>query len=197
MKASRILITVVVLMGIWGIAYTLKNREKTFGDEARKEAETQKSEVAECKTRLQAFHKAWADFRKTHKGGEPAIADFAKYIKEPEKYVCPTAARWAKLGKFVQAGSFEVGDKKFEPTYGFLFASSQGATLFRRHGDKAPLVICTAHSEGLYRAGYKRGVKLDTWDEENRAKLISEVAAAKDLVVQRNGSIEEKVPGIL
>ena len=93
MKASRILIAVLVLLGVAGIAYTLKNREKTFGDEARKEAETQVAEIQECKARLAAFHKAWSDFRKAHKGAEPGITDLVTYVKDPNMYVCPTAAR--------------------------------------------------------------------------------------------------------
>src|SRR6266511_493639 len=98
MKASRVVIAILVILAIGCIAYTIKSRERTFGSAARSEAETQASEVVECKSRLVAFHKAWSDYRSEHKGAEPSIPDLAKFIKDPEKWMCPTAARWRRLG---------------------------------------------------------------------------------------------------
>jgi hypothetical protein len=195
MKASRIVIAVLVLLGIGGMAYMLKNREKTYGSEAQKEAQAQVSEIQECKKRLAMIHKAWADHRKSHKGGEPAIPDLVKYMKDPKLYICPTAVRWAKLNKFMNAGSFEANRVKYAPTYGFLWAAPQAPVMFRKLGEKAVLATCTAHTEGLYRAGYKRALKVEDFADENKSKLISEVASAKDLVVLRNGTVEERPPG--
>ena len=106
MKASRIIISVLVLLGIGAVAYTLKNREKTFGSEAQAEAQTQAAEIQQCKAQLAIIHKAWSDYRKDHKGGEPQSADLMKYIKDPKVLICPTEVRWEKLGKPMRSGSF-------------------------------------------------------------------------------------------
>lgn len=194
MKASRIVITVAVLLGIWWVAWTLTHREKTFGDEAQKEIQAQVSEIQQCKANLAIIHKAWADFKAKHKGADPTVVDLIKNLKDPSVLVCPTAKRWEGLGKPLQAGSVEVDRKKYMPTYGFMWTTAQGPISFKKLGDKAVLCKCTAHAEGLYRAGYKHGMKPDAFSEENKAKLISDVANAKMMVVLRNGTIEERTP---
>lgn len=195
MKASRIAITVVVLLAVWGIAYTLTHQEKTFADAAQKETQTQVAEIQQCKQHLAIIHKAWSDYREKHKGAEPQLVDLIKSLKDPSVLVCPTAARWEKLGKPLQSGAIEVDRRKYTPSYGFMWTTAQAPRLFKKLGDKAVLVTCTSHAEGLYRAGYKRRMPDEAFAEENRAKLIPEVANAKNLVMLRNGTIEERSPG--
>lgn len=195
MKASRILVAVLVLLGIGGAAYMLKNREKTFAGEAQKEVQTQAAEIQQCKANLATIQKAWADYKRDHKGGEPRSADLMKYVKDPNVFVCPTELRWAKLGRPMQSGTFTVDRKQYKQTYGFLWSSAGGGRDFKKYGDKAVLAKCTTHAEALYRAGYRRNMPPDAFAEENRPKLISEVAGAKDLVVLRNGTIEERPAG--
>lgn len=196
MQWARIFLAVVLVAALAGGYAYFQNRPKTYPEAGQSEAAAQKPEIEECKKRLVQFYEAVKAYKADHKGAPPPTADalVPKYVKDANLFLCPTAKRWQEKGRSLQVGFVMVGRKEYKSSYGFVWLTSQSAFFRKRFGEKAPLIQCESHEEGMYLAYYGRGAPVGAFTGESRKNLIPEVAAARKLVVQEDGKVTEADP---
>lgn len=190
MRYLRILIVIGVIAGVYLLGRSLLATSKARSG-ARAEARAQEAEQRECRARLAQFHKAWEAYQADHKGAAPPtiVSLVPKYVSDADLFFCPTAQRWKSKAVMAQ-GAITVGRRQYPVTYGFLGLTSGFARSQKQLGDRAPLIICEAHQEAIYRAAYQAKPPLGVFDSEQRRGLIAEVREAPVLVVRKNGTVD-------
>ncbi len=184
----------LVLVVVVAVAYGVSRLKKGMDISARAAAETaaEAGERTECKARLALFYRAWKQYKADHKNAEPGSIQemIPKYIPSPSLLECPTSVRLGKLGLRLEQGGFELDRQAVVVTYGFRWMTAGYPMQVKKQGDKIPLVVCKCHQEAMYQVSYKKQPREVTFDDEERAKLIPEVASAPILGVRRNGKVE-------
>ncbi len=154
MATSRLrLVALAVLVVAVVLAYPSARKEVDGYRSIQEHRNQLASEIAACKTRLKAFHQAWALYRKDHHGQEPPsfAALMPKYIASPEMLVCPTARRLDTEKKGYDRGVVSFNGKDYPETYGFRWLTGANAVEVKRHKDAAPLIVCSTHHEAICR----------------------------------------------
>lgn len=186
-------LVLLVIVGI-GVYFLLSHLLKVRAEDsaAAREIALEKPEIAECEQHLRLIYNAWKRYCADHKGAEPPSIEclIPKYISRTAVLVCPTADRWAKKGVHFNAGSVLVGKKSYPETYGFRWlASAMNAHDIRKEGNKAPLVVCYSHEEGVYRAVYHHSPPTGAFNLDQRGKWVDGVSHMYALVIRRDGTI--------
>ena len=160
---------------------------------AQTEMKAQQAEVQKCRQNLALFYQAWKNYKADHKGAEPPNIDVLvpKYIPDPGLFICPTAQRWISNHKAIDHGNITINKHDYLETYGFQWLSPNAAHAIKHQGDKAPLVYCSAHQEGVYLAVFHKKPGLGAFDADKRGEYIADLKNARPLVVRRNGTVEE------
>ena len=181
-------IAVLALISVGGYFLVTTNKAHSA---AQQEITLQQSEKQECQKRLTMIYGAWKKYKVDHKGQEPANIEqlIPKYISDTNMLVCPTAQRWINNHKAIDRGIIRVDKKEIFVTYEFLWLGSNGAANVRKYGDKAPLVACSSHEEGVYLAVYHTKPKLDAFEAETRSHYVAELQNAHVLAARRNGTV--------
>ena len=195
MRIVRLAIIVGAILGIGVLGYFLIRQalqNQHAGQAARAEAAAQKAERENCRKRLTQIYGAWKRYRADHKGASPPSvgALLPKYLPSPDLLLCPTAKRWIDRGKIMGKGTVTVGRRDYPASYGFLWLTSGYARDRKRFGEKAPLVACQAHGEGMFQAAYDRPAPLGAFDEKQRGDWVAEVRDAPTLIVRTNGTVD-------
>jgi hypothetical protein len=86
-------------------------------------------------------------------------------------------------------GVVKIGGKPVNPSYGFRWLTSGAVRDRKLRGEKAPIVVCQAHTEAIYIAAYKKRIPVGLYTGDRVQNMIPEVKDAKDLAVLRDGSI--------
>lgn len=192
MHWGRIILAVLILGGAGYGIYAFKNQVKTYPEALKTEIGHQEREKQQCRERLNLFYAAFNQFKADHKGAEPSsIESLVPKHVAVESLVCPTAKRWAEAGKPLEQGEFKVDGKFVQVTYGLRWLATGYSRDVKRNQGKAILVVCQAHSEGLYRAAYNKRPTLDAYMDEKRVNLVDEVRDSKNLALHRDGTIDE------
>ncbi len=183
-------IAIVALIGVGGYFLAQKNKAQAA---VQQEVALQQSEKQECEKRLTLFYGAWKKYKADHKGQDPATVDLLvpKYISDVNLLVCPTAKRWISNHKAIDRGTFKVNNKDVDATYEFLWLGANKDLNLKKYGDKAPLIACSAHEEGLYLAVYNKKPPVSAFDADKRAGYVAELQNAHLLAVRRNGTVGE------
>ncbi len=185
-----VVIAVLALIGVGGYFMVQKHKAQSA---IQQEVALQQSEKQECERRLGLFYQAWKRYKADHKGEEPpnVAVLIPKYIPDPKLLVCPTAQRWLNNHKAVSRGSLTINKQQYTETYGFQWVNPNAAHSIKKQGDKAPLILCTAHEEGIYISIFHKQPQLGAFDPDKRGNYISELQNARPLVARRNGTVEE------
>jgi hypothetical protein len=196
MRWTRVFLALIVLGAAAGGYSYYKSRPKIDPVKGQAEVEAQKPEIAECKGRLKLFHQAVEGYKADHGGAEPPTADalVPKYVKDANLFLCPTVKRWQGKGRTLNVGYVMVGKKEYKSSYGFVWLTGNSAFFRRRMGNKAPLIQCESHEEGMYLAYFGMGAKTGAFTGDARKGLPDEVAAARRLLVQVDGQVVEADP---
>jgi hypothetical protein len=187
MRLTHFAAILAVIAGVGGVFWYRQVDERSKA--ARREATIQKQEQDECRKRLASFHQAWTTYRAQHKGVEPPTPEslFPKYVRSGDLLACPTALRLRKEGKVVDQGSLKLEGKDYPMTYGFLWLSATYGRALALDGEKAPLVRCDVHRDGMYMAVYHKRPPLGAFSDGHA--LASEVTKAPVLAVRRSGEV--------
>lgn len=194
MSKSRIPIMLLVLIAVGALGYggyRLKQTSEVSG-RAAQEAKAEEAERKECEEHLALFYKAWKQYKADNKGATPPNiqALIPKYIPDTSILICPTAARLDKEQIHLDRGTIKMDGKSIDMTYGFRWLAAGFPKMMQKQGDKIPLVVCKCHQAAMYTIGYQKKFKEGAFDDEERAKLVSDVANAPVLAVRMNGKVE-------
>lgn len=194
MSKSRIPIILLALIAVGALAYgvtRLKGSSDVSG-RAATEAKAEEAEQKECEANLALFYNAWKKYKADNKGATPpnVQALIPKYIPDTSKLICPTAARLDKEQIHLDRGSLKMDGKSIDSTYGFQWLTAGFPKQAQKQGDTIPLVVCKCHQQAIYTMGYNKKFKEGAFDDEERGKLVSEVANAPVLAVRMNGKVE-------
>lgn len=196
MRKLVISLSVLIVIMAIGIFVYFKTQASRLQDAVNQEIAEQATEKKECQRRLTLFFTAWKQYRADHKGADPGNIEvlIPHYIPDASLLFCPTAKRWEGRKKRFEQGTLEINKVTFPVTYGMQWLTS-GVTRSRKIlGDRAPLVTCEVHRQGLYQAVFKKGARLGAFDDEQRQHYIPELRDAATLAVLQNGSVTDLVP---
>ena len=190
-KTPLIVLVLVLLIGLGVGGYSLA-KSMGIASRAAEESKAEESERKECEARLALFYQAWKKYKADNHGAAPPTiqAMIPKYIPDVSVLMCPTAVRLDKMKVHMDRGTFELNKQTVEETYGFKWMTPGFPHLAKKPGgDKIPIVICTTHQQAMYVVAYKKAPRAATFDDEERAKLIPEVANAPILGVRADGTV--------
>jgi hypothetical protein len=193
---SLAIVAGVVLAGAIAASALWLQKSRAAQAASRSEAELEQPEIESCKQHLKEFYEAWKRYRVEHKGQSPPSVEamVPQYIKNPDDLMCPTAARWRKLGKGLEQGQISYKGRMVPVTYGFKWLAAGYARDEKISGNQAPLILCTSHHEAMYIVthGGKRTFDVLGGDEEGKAPQAGPGAV---VVVRQNGEIGTLVTG--
>ena len=191
----NIVVAMVVIALVAGAGYMVVNKVKAtqYDSKSQDENTKQSAEKEECKKRLVKFKDAYYAFLKDHGGNPPPKIDslIPKYIASADELICPTAARWGKLGKPLSQGALTLDKTNYPVTYGFKFATQAYDRLTKKLQGKTPLISCTSHFEASYKAAYGKTPPDDANDEPTKSTLVDSVKSAPSYVIHQDGTISE------
>ncbi len=156
------------------------------------EAKLEEPEIVECKHRLGLLYAAWKHYRTDHKSQDPPSVEalFPKYLHDPEMLMCPTQKRLTDAHIHLEVGWLKFNNKDYQVSYGFKWMSAGFSKFLQKKGDKIPLIVCTSHYTGTYKAAYNVIPKDARTDSDERSKLVEPVRNAPVLAVRRNGTVD-------
>ena len=193
----KLMVPLVVLVAVLiGLFVYFRMQNFRLEELSRQEIAAQEPEKKECEHRLTLIYTAWKQYRADHKGTDPGSIEalIPHYLTDASLLYCPTAKRWEARGKRLEQGFVEINKIKMPVTYGIQWLTSGIGRSRKTLGDRAPLVTCEVHRQGLYQAVFKKGARGGAFDDEERQHYIPELRDAPTLAILQNGSLTELLP---